>query len=401
MTVLTTSPINQPLMNQALPQAYARDQSLSRLTIDLDALARNYLFLKKNLAAGVDCAAVVKADAYGLGATPIAQTLYRQGCRHFFVADIDEARTLLHSLRTDADHAAPGMPGYDVQVYVLDGPHGAVPEDFLIKGVVPVLNSIEDVQFWAGVAKQHERRLSSVLHIDTGMNRLGLSPADVASIAQNPDILSAFDLRYIMSHLACAEDKNHPMNAQQLATFQRSVQMIKGTWRLSLANSGGVFLGADYHFDLVRPGAALYGLQAQTDLPNQMQNVLLLDARVLQVRMVDQDGTVGYAATSPVKKGMCIATIAIGYADGYFRSLSNRGTVYIHNKACPVLGRVSMDSVIVDISHITSPVSVGDWAEVIGKNQSVDDLAAKAGTIGYEVLTNLGARLKRTYQGGI
>lgn len=379
----------------SLPPASATD-GLSRLVVDLDAVARNYLFLKKMLAPGVDCAAVVKADAYGLGAAPVAQNLYRQGCRHFFVAEIDEGLSVLRALR--GDDSAPVQPGQDVNVYVLDGPRGASIEAFFTKGIVPVLNSPGDIALWAEQARRVAQRLPAVLHLDTGMNRLGLTAAETDAL--DAAVLSAFDLRYVMSHLACAEQPQNPMNARQRQEFEQRARKISGVLRLSLANSGGVFLGPEYHYDLVRPGAAIYGLQPQDGGKNPMQNVLSLEGRILQVRTVDRDGAAGYGATRALVKGTRTATVALGYADGYFRSLSDKGLVYIAGAACPVLGRVSMDSFIVDISNAATDVATGDWAEVIGPHQSPDDVAKQAGTIGYEVLTSLGTRLKRTYHGG-
>jgi alanine racemase len=353
---------------------------LSVLEIDLDAIAGNWLLLKKRLKAGADCAAVVKADAYGLGAEKVAMALHKQGCRHFFVSHFEEALSLRAVLPTEAP------------IYVLHGPHGATAREFTRQGFVPVLNTLPDIEYWAETSP----RAPCLVHIDTGMNRLGLGVGEAARLAADAKRLDALNIRYVMSHLACADQPAHPLNAAQREAFERLATAFKRPLRLSLANSAGIFLGEDYHFDLARPGCALYGVNP-TAGANPMHGVVRLRARILQIKEIDISGTVGYGATYRISPPAKTATISVGYADGYLRSLTGGGAVYINGKKCPVIGRVSMDLIVADVSAMEN---TGEYAEIIGPHQAVDDVAAQAGTIGYEILTSLGKRYKRIYKGG-
>lgn len=358
-----------------------RAEPLSVLEVHLDAVARNWLYFRKKLKNGADCAAVVKADAYGLGAAIVAPVLFDQGCRHFFVAYFDEGVDVRKSLSTST------LPGNDVDIYVLNGPWGASAADFVAHGLTPVLNSIDDIQYW----RSQDSNAPAIVHIDTGMNRLGLSPDDVTNLD-----LSGLNIRYVMSHLACGDETAHPKNAEQLAAFKTLTTQLGLPLRLSLANSAGIMLGTDYHFDLVRPGCGLYGINPW-DGVNPMQGAVTLKARVVQIREIKKAGTVGYGASYSVAPPAKCATVSVGYADGYLRSATGQGQVVIDGHKCPIIGRVSMDSVIVDVSHTNA--QTGDWAEIIGQTQTVDDVAAQARTIGYEILTNLGRRYKRIYTG--
>lgn len=383
------------------------DKPSSRLVVDLDAVARNWLLLKKKLKTGADCAGVVKADGYGLGAGPIARTLFTQGCRHFFVAQWQEGLSVQTALGTMAK-SVPYSPVSDAKIvvdaptiYVLEGPRGADAERFARTGLVPVLNSLEDILYWAGAAASLEKRLPAVIHIDTGMNRLGLTASDVTVLAEkHRDIFKALDVRYVMSHLACADEPEHEKNVEQLQMFQKLTAALGQPLRYSFANSGGVFLGTDYHFDLARPGCAIYGINPTGQSVNPMQGVATFEGRILQIRKIDTTGTVGYGAGYRVTPPATCATVSIGYADGYLRSLTGSGSVFIKGEKCPVIGRVSMDSVIIDVAHLTATPAIGDAVEILGPHQLVDDLAAAAGTIGYEILTGLGLRTPRTYIGG-
>lgn len=368
-------------MNDALP---ARFGPAAVLEVDLDAVAENYLILKSKLKAGCDCAAVVKADGYGLGAEPVARALYAQNCRHFFVALPEEGFALRAKLPPDA------------LLYILNGFRGARPAEVSAAGLIPVLNAPEDIAEWMAWARQQEKRLPALLHLDTGMNRLGLSPADVEKLL--PETFKTLDIRCVMSHLACADDPAHPKNAQQLQAFRRLLALLPGPARVSLANSAGIFLGADYHFDLARPGCALYGISPQTAGPNPMRNPVTLRAQILQTRRIDRGETVGYGASYVAASPVKCATISAGYADGYLRSLSGRGLVFINGEKCPVIGRVSMDTIVADVSSLKTECRAGDFAEIIGRHQTADDVARQAGTIGYEILTSLGARYERIYK---
>lgn len=364
--------------------AAARSGALSVLDVDLDAIAENYLILKKKLNAGCDCAAVVKADGYGLGAVPVAQALFAQGCRHFFVATAAEGLAL-----------RPGLPP-SALLYVLNGPWGATHSDFTAAGLVPVLNTPEDIAYWTRAAQTQGRRLSALVQIDTGMNRLGLSAADAVEMLE-ADFFKTLDIRCVMSHLACADDPAHPKNGEQLALFLAAAARLPTPCRLSLSNSAGIFLGPEYHFDLARPGCGLYGISPLSVGENPLRNPVRLRARILQTRRIDRLETVGYGATYTVVPPVKCATISAGYADGYLRCLSGRGHVFIHGEKCPVIGRVSMDTIMADVTDLKRECQAGDWAEIIGPHQTADAVAAQAGTIGYEILTSLGARYERNY----
>jgi alanine racemase len=360
--------------------------ALSILEIHLDRISRNYLALQKMLARGCDCAAVVKADAYGLGAAKIAPVLYDDNCRHFFVSQPEEAFDV---------HAALSGKSPEAHIYLLHGPRGIEAKDLAAKNITPVLNTLEDIAHWSSYAKAAQKKLPAVLHIDTGMNRLGLSATDIQKLG---NALEPLDIRYVMSHLACADTPDRPENQHQLEKFKKYAAQLGLPCRLSFANSSGIYLGADYHFDQVRPGSALYGINPQPGHANPMQNPITLKARILQTREAAAGETVGYGATYKVSKSAKLATISVGYADGYLRHLSNQGKVYINGQKCPVVGRVSMDAIVADVTALPR-VQTGDWAEIVGEHQTADDVAAQAGTIGYEILTALGQRYKRIYSG--
>lgn len=397
-------------MNEMARDLWSRNDyamPTARLVVDLDAIARNWLYLKKKLQNGADCAGVVKADAYGLGAAVVARELFVQGCRHFFVAKWHEGIAVQQAL-AEVAKAFPYSPISDDPVvvdaptiYVLEGPRGAESPDFVRSGLVPVLNSLPDIFYWSATAAKVGRRLPAVIHIDTGMNRLGLGAGEVAVLAaDHADIFKALDIRYVMSHLACADEPGHPLNAEQLAGFHKLTAALGRPLRYSFANSGGIFLGAAYHFDLARPGCALYGINPTGQSENPMLPVVTFEARILQTRIIDSPATVGYGASYRVAPPAKCATVSIGYADGYLRSLTGRGQVYVRGYKCPVIGRVSMDSIVIDISDAPADVVPGDAVEILGLHRRVDDVAAEAGTIGYEILTGLGRRTPRHYIGG-
>lgn len=331
------------------------------------------------------CGAAVKADAYGLGMARVAPVLAAAGCRSFFVATAAEAADLRAMLP-------------DATVFTLGGLPGGCEAPFAHERILPVLNHLGEIERWSAHARTTGRPLPAAIHIDTGMNRLGLGPDEIDRLAGEPERLAGIDVRLWLSHLACAEDREAPMNAAQLARFRTALGRLPAA-PASLANSSGVFLGPAFHFDLVRPGAALYGINPVPREANPMRAVVRLEAPILQVRSVDSPMTVGYGATHNVDRGGKIATVAVGYADGFTRAQSGRGAVFIGGTAAPVVGRVSMDLITVDVSSVPDGAAApGAMAEVIGPNRSVDGVAAAAGTIGYEVLTALGRRHVRTYR---
>lgn len=354
------------------------------LTVDLDALADNYRTLRARLT-GAACAGVVKADAYGLGVRRVAPALAAAGCREFFVAHLEEG------LKVRA------VTPRDANVYVLHGLLAGEEEEFRASGLTPVLNELEQVARWSDVARRSGRRLAAIVHVDTGMSRLGLPRIEAALLMREPERIAALDLRYVMSHLARAEDDT-PMNEAQRLEFEAFRVRFPGA-RASLANSSGIFLGPAYHFDLVRPGCALYGINPLPGQPNPVRQVARLDGKILQIHEVDPPRTVGYGATHRVTGRTRIATVAAGYADGWTRSLSGRGSAFSGEIRVPVIGRVSMDLTTIDITAAPH-LRAGDTVQLMGDRITVDEVAETAGTIGYEILTRLGARYHRVYTGG-
>ena len=352
------------------------------LTIDLDAVRWNYRFLRGKLGARVRCGAVVKADAYGLGARYVAPALYAEGCREFFVAHLDEGLRL-----------RPLLP--ESSIYILNGLPSGGEADCADAGLVPVLNSLDQCHAWTMRARELGKALPAVVQVDSGMNRLGMSQREIKGGSQ----LAGLDIRFVMSHLACADVPSHVANVVQLAKFRHLAEYLPSSPR-SLANSSGIFLGRDFHHDVVRPGAALYGINPIPTQDNPMRPAVRLSARVVQVREADEGDHVGYGWDFRTNSAARLATLSIGYADGLPRALGKGGVVYFEGHALPIAGRVSMDSITVDVSNLQPDrLGPGSEVEVIGDHQSVDDLAEAIGTIGYEVLTGLGHRYERNYLG--
>jgi alanine racemase len=356
------------------------------LTIEVGAICDNWKTIKRRVG-GADCGAVVKANAYGLGAARIAPALYAAGCRQFFVAHLDEAVALRPKMARDAT------------VYVLHGPLPRTEPAFVEYDVIPVLNSVSQVDAWQTLARTLGRTLPALLQVDTGMARLGLSAAEFDALSES-DALRGIDVRFLMSHLVSAEDPSCDINRVQLERFVAARSRLPHA-RATLANSSGVFLGGDYHFDLVRPGAALYGIAPTVGRDNPVRPVIRLEAPVIQLRTVDAGASVGYGHRWTAQRRSRIATIAAGYADGYLRSASNRSFAHIAGVRAPVVGTVSMDTLLLDVTDVPTPVHEGSLVELAGDHIRVDDLARVAGTIGYEVLTALGDRYERTYVGGL
>jgi len=360
------------------------------LIIDLDRIAANWRALAA-LVRPAECGAVVKADAYGLGAHRVIPALAKAGCRTFFVATLDEAKT--------ARALAP-----DATVYMLDGiVHGAA-NAVHEAGVIPVVSTLSEIAAWSALSPSRQERQRAALHIDTGLNRLGLAASDIQALVRDVHMLDRLDVTLVMSHLACADEPEAKKNAQQRAIFEQLLPLLPRTAR-SLAASDGLMLGTDYHYDLVRPGYALYGGQAFGGGPTPVAPAVRLHVKILQVRDVAPGQSVGYSATWSPQRLSRIAIIAAGYADGLFRQLSRAsggdgGFVAINGQLTPIVGRVSMDLITVDVSDIVPTPQPGDLVEVIGPNISIEAVGAGAGTIGYEVLTSLGRRFHRIYQGG-
>jgi alanine racemase len=373
--------MNSPVDNGAALRAGAI------LTVDLDAIAGNWQALRAmGRAAGkpVDCAAVLKADAYGTGAAVIGPRLAREGCKHFFVAHIEEGIALRRVL--------PDLP-----IYVLNGMLPGTEGDFVEQRLTPVLNHLGQLNAWRGTAQRFNQPLDAVIHVDTGMHRLGFGPEESQILINERGRLRGLRLALLMSHLVASEEPANPINAEQLSRFRAFVKAMPGA-PASLSNSSGVFLGADYHFDLLRPGAALFGINPLPDRANPMRPVVTLHARVLQTRRVDALQTVGYGGAWRSARATRVATVALGYADGYFRTLINRSVVYIAQQPVPVIGRISMDLVTIDVTDLAeADCQAGTLVEVLGPNVSSDDLAERARTNAYEIMTALGRRYARVY----
>ncbi len=352
------------------------------LTIDLDALAGNYRIVAAR-AAPVPVAGVVKADGYGLGAAIVAQTLAQVGCDTFFVAVTNEAVALRPMLAAEA------------RLFVLNGVAPGDGNALIAADAIPVLNSTGDIARWRAAAALDGRTLKAAVQVDSGMSRLGLSGDEVAALADDPDALAGIEVVLVMSHLACGDAPDDPANAAQRARFAALADRLPPAPR-SLGNSGGVFLGPDFHGDLVRPGIALYGAAPQEGRDNPMRPVVALDARIVQWRTVPAGTGVGYGLTSVADHDRRIATLSIGYADGWPRALSNVGAAYVAGVRAPIAGRVSMDSLCIDVSDVPADLlATATHAELIGPHQTIDTVAAQAGTIAYEILTQLGRRYAR------
>jgi alanine racemase len=353
----------------------------ARLTVDLGALAANYAYLGTR-APGAEVAGVVKADAYGLGAGPVAKALFESGCRSFFVATPEEGAALRKALPVATRSL----------IYVLHGFAGATPRDLAEEALIPVLSTAEDVALLAAYAKAEGQSMPAALHVDTGMNRLGLPLAGLADLG-----LDGLSLVLVMSHLASADEPGNPSNAEQRARFETVKARFPGV-RASLANSAGILLGSAYHADLVRPGIALYGGNPLPDQPNPLYPVACLEAPLLQIRDAAPGERVGYGGTYTVERPSRLATLGIGYADGYLRSLGNRGRVLLGGQSAPIVGRISMDLTVIDVTQIPEEATrPGALAELFGPGLPLDEVAATAGTINYELLTRLGQRLARSY----
>lgn len=369
------------------PKISGPSNATTILTVDLDALAANYRLLKQR-AAPAQCAAVVKADGYGLGVGPVGRTLHAAGCTRFFVAHLDEAATLREAL---------GGAESTGEIAVLNGLMPGQEKAFRDYNLMPTLNDLGQVAQWSEECRANGAH-PSILHLDTGMCRLGLPPEEQQILFDDPQRLDGLSLTCIMSHLACADTPDHPLNRQQQVDFAAAIKRLPKV-DASLAASSGIFLGPDWHFDMVRPGVSLYGVAPTPGEPNPMAPVVKLSGKIIQIRHVDAPQTVGYGATHRFTGPTRVATVAAGYADGYLRSLSGRASASIGGITVPVVGRVSMDLITLDISNAPA-AQPGDMIDLIGTNFDVDAAADAAGTIGYEILTSLGRRYQRHYVGG-
>src|SRR6266446_740714 len=383
---IPASSILSPEANQAAALAAATGV----LTVDRDAIVANWRKLEK-AAVPAECAAVIKADAYGCGVDPVARALAAAGCKTFFVATVDEARA--------ARAAVPSAT-----LYALDGIFQNCGDAYAKIDCKPVIGDLNELAEWDVFCRRSGWAGGAAIHIDTGTNRLGLTVAEAQGIIPR---ITAGDhgITLVMSHLACAEILHHPLNAKQLATFREIASLFSGV-PASLSNSSGVFLGGQFQFDVVRPGAAIYGVNPTPEADNPMQPVVELKARIVQIRNVERGESVGYGGTWTTRRPTRRAIVSAGYADGYFRAGgSNDGTrgaeVVVAGKRCPIAGRVSMDLIAVDVTDLErNAARRGHLVTLLGEGITVVELAHHFGTIGYDLLTSFGPRYARLYKGG-
>jgi len=378
-------------MSAAAGHEIQADFEAACLTVRLFAITANYRTYRR-MTGPAAVAAVVKADAYGLGAARVAPALAAAGCDSFFVARLEEGVALRKSVP-------------QARIFVMDGADPDSVPALLRFSLTPVLNSLAQIAAWSAAARVGRAPLDAVLHVDTGMNRLGLTAEELATLAgEQAKRLAGLNPVLVMSHLACADEPENKMNATQLSRFRQALAMLP-TAPASLAASHGAMLGIDYHFDLVRPGVALYGANPQKpegkadtgDVPSLMQTAAILTAKVLQVRRIDLGESVGYAATFRAKRPSMIATVALGYADGIPRTLSNKGAAAIAGVRVPFAGRVSMDLITLDVSALDEPPHIGADVELLGDTIGLGEVAESAGTNEYEILTRL-RRVPRRYE---
>jgi alanine racemase len=392
---MTTAPtaksaVTSSLLSPEANQAAALAAYNGILTIDLDAIVANWRKLEKT-AVPAECSAVIKANAYGCGIEPVAKALAGAGCKSFFVATLDEARA-----------ARAALP--EAVIYVLNGFFQNTGEAYAKINCRPVIGELNELAEWDLFCRRSGWSGGAAIHIDTGMNRLGFTIQEAQGLIPR---VNAGDhgITLVMSHLVSAEQLNSPVNARQLAAFREIASVFTGV-PAALANSSGIYLGPPFQFDLVRPGAALYGVNPTPEADNPMQPVVDLKARIIQTRNIERGDTVGYGGTWTARRPTKLAIIATGYADGYFRAASaNDGTrgaeVIVAGKRCPIAGRVSMDLIAVDITDLPpNAARRGHMVTLIGEGITVDELAHRFGTIGYEVLTSLGRRFARVYKSG-
>jgi alanine racemase len=373
-------------VNARMPESLA--SATGTITVDLGRIAANWRALAAKVAPA-QCAAVVKADAYGLGAERVIAVLARAGCTAFFIATPDEAQTA----RKIAPHA---------DIYALDGLVGNTAAAFAHLAVKPVLSTLDDIVAWSALCRARGEKLPAAIHIDTGLHRLGLPVRDVRRLAADPSMMAGIQLDLVMSHLASADNPRDPKNRDQLVAFETLSALFPGVLR-SLAASDGLMLGPAFHFDLVRPGYAIYGGQASQTAPAPVKAAVTVSARILAVADVAPGETVGYSATWRAKRPSRIATIAAGYADGVPRNASAPdgrpgGHVLISGHLAPMVGRISMDLTTVDVTDLPDGAAMpGEFAKLIAEDLTIEDAGFSAGTIGYEILTRLGPRFTRLY----
>lgn len=362
-------------------------QISAALLINLRAIQENYALIKGMLAPGTQCSAVLKADAYGTGSIPVAQALYEKGCRHFFFAYLEEAL----AVREQASLS-------DASLFVFNGVFPRTEHLFTTHSLIPCLISLEQVERWATYSRSLGKQLPCLLHIDTGMGREGLTPQDFKKlVCEKQEWLGSLEILYLMSHLANSNIPEDPKNQQQLERFYQAKQLVPH-FKAAFANSSGIFLGPDYHFDLVRPGMSLYGYKPSYGAFPLFKPALTAYARILLTRTLPAGESVGYGGTFVCPRPTKVALVAAGHAHGILRSVSNRGVIKINGRPAPIIGIVSMDVMMVDITdHPENSVNSSLWAELYGDYESTQNFADDEETSVYELLVRHGKRYYRVY----
>lgn len=368
------------------------EPSTGVLTVNLAAIQENWRRVNAQLEAPVTAAAVIKANAYGLGAAEVGPALYAAGCREFFVATLEEALA-----------ARIFLPAAAV-IYVLGGARGGAEDYFFQHNLIPVLCDLAAIERWQHACSKHDSLGSCAIKINTGMTRLGLDSSEFRTLCDAPDGFAQCHVALVMSHLACADEREHPLNLSQLQLFEelvaRARNILPGA-RFSLANSSGTFLGRQWHFDLVRTGASLYGINPLPGTISPVRPVINLKLPILQVRSLNQSACIGYGATMELAPPARLLVAAGGYADGLHRTLGAKGVGQVGDALLPVVGRISMDTTIFDATGVSAAsLEGGTMIEVCNDQLTVDELAERSQALGYEVLTSLGSRYERRYLPG-
>jgi alanine racemase len=354
--------------------------STGQVSIDLKAIKKNYLFLKK-FCYPATVAATVKASSYGLGGeNKIVETLIKNNCKNFFVANIIEGLKIRKKFKK-------------INLFVLNGLNIGEEETFFKNRLTPVLNTYSQFEKWTNFIKNYHKQ-QIIIHIDTGMNRLGFQKKDLEKLNKNRKKLYKFNNILFMSHLACADDKNNQFNIEQKNTFDKIKKEFPNC-KYSLAASGGIFLGKEFHYDMVRPGISLYG--GKRTFHKKIKHAVALKAPVIQINCVKKGASIGYSRTYIAKKNIITATISIGYADGMNIRLSNSGYFHYKKNPVPIIGRVSMDLIILNITKFKDKIKVGDYIDIYNKHYTIDDFAKQSGTIPYRIITCMSSRYDKKY----
>jgi len=381
-TISVARPDAIPTYLKALPTS-----TYSCLVVNLGHVAANYRRLAQE-AKTAECAAVLKADGYGMGAVPIALRLHQEGCRSFFVAFAHEGVALREAF---VDR------GLEAHIYVLNGFFPGAEGTYAEFHLIPALTDLDQVDRWQAFCRMTGRKLPAALHIDTGMSRTGLPSKEYMALASNPELLEGMDLKLVLSQMAYSHDENMTFSNQQRQRFDQAIRHLP-KMKASLAKSGVIFLGSEFHYDMVRPGIALHGINPINEKASPLQQTMELWGRIYQIQDVVVGQSIGYSQTFVAASARRVATIGVGYADGYPWVLGNKGHVDIAGYKAPIVGRISMDVMSVDVTDVPEThLIMGGWVRLMGGDISVESIAKLSGTVPYEILLRMGKRFRRVY----